>query len=133
MATAREIFGRAIQKGLAVLGEPSLLDGQPCGNVNVARNVQLYAGALDQANDNHVVNADVATIEKQYAPKVGMTLVHPTEGTFLLNRLAGDDGLTRRFVVVQLARTAVSADAATQYSVNAPVEADLALAWDIEA
>jgi len=103
MATAREIFGRAIQKGLAVLGEPSLLDGQPCGNVNVARNVQLFAGALDQANDNHVVNADVATIEKQYAPKVGMTLVHPTEGTFLLNRLAGDDGVTRRFVIVQVA------------------------------
>jgi hypothetical protein len=103
MATAREIFGRAIQKGLAVLGEPSLLDGQPCGNVNVARNVQLYAGALDQANDNHVVNADVATIEKRFNPRVNAVLKHATEGTFLLNRLAGDDGLTRRFVVVQLA------------------------------
>ena len=75
----------------------------------------------------------VATIEKRFNPRVNAVLKHATEGTFLLNRLAGDDGLTRRFVVVQLARTAVSADAATQYSVNAPVEADLALAWDIEA
>lgn len=102
MATAREIFGRAIQKGLAVLGEPSLLGGQPCGNVAVQRGVQVFAGALDQANDNHVAQADVAIIEKQFAPKVGMTLVHPTEGTFLLSRLAGDDGLSRRFVVTQV-------------------------------
>lgn len=102
MTTAREIFGRAIQKGLAVLGEPSLLDGQPCGNVNVARNVRLYAGTLDQANDNYVVNGDLATIEKQFNPRADMLLVHPTEGTFRLSRLAGDDGVTRRFVVVQV-------------------------------
>lgn len=102
MATAREIFGRAIQKGLAVLGEPSLLDGQPCGNVPVMRGVQLFAGALDQANDNHVANADVAVIEKRFEPRVGMQLEHPTEGMFLLSRLAGDDGVTRRFIVTQV-------------------------------
>ena len=72
MATAREIFGRAIQKGLAVLGEPSLLGGQPCGNVAVQRGVQVFAGALDQANDNHVAQADGAVIEKQFAAKAGI-------------------------------------------------------------
>lgn len=102
MATAREIFGQAIRKGLAVLGEPSLLDGQPCGNVPIMRGTQLFAGLLDQANDNSVARADVAVIEKQYAPKVNMLLVHPTEGTFRLSRLAGDDGFTRRFVVTQV-------------------------------
>ena len=102
MATAREIFGRAIQKGLAVLGEPSLLDGQPCGNAAVMRGVQVFAGALDQANDNHVANADVAIIEKRFEPRVGMQLEHSTEGLFLLSRLAGDDGVTRRFIVTQV-------------------------------
>lgn len=119
MATAREIFGRAIQKGLAVLGEPSLLDGQPCGNVPVMRGVQVFAGALDQANDNAVVRADVAIIEKAYSPRVGQRLRHATEGTMQLTRLADDDGFTRKFVVVQMPRTLVSAD--------------LALTWDAEA
>lgn len=132
MATAREIFGRAIQKGLAVLGEPSLLDGQPCGNVNVARNARLYAGALDQANDNYVVNADVVTIEKRFNPRVDMLVRHPTEGTFLLSRLAGDDGVTRRFIAVQIPRYPATADQALQWSLLAPVEADQALDWIVE-
>ena len=101
MATAREIFGRAIQRGLAILGEPSLLDGVPCGNVPVHRGVDVFAGVLDQANDNHVIRADVVAIESAYTPKVGQTLVHPSEGTFKLTRLASDDGFKRRFIVVQ--------------------------------
>ena len=103
MAT-HDVFRRAVQRGLAVLGgrEASLLDGTPCGSVAIARGVEVYAAIMDQANDNHVVRADVATIETQYSPKVNALLVHPVEGTFRLTRLASDNGFARRFVVVQL-------------------------------
>ena len=97
---AHDVFRRAVQRGLAILGEPSSLDGTPCGSVHIARNVDLYAGIMDNANDNHVVRADVASIEVQYAPRVGQTLVHPLHGTFRLSRLADDDGHKRRFIVV---------------------------------
>lgn len=103
MAT-RDVFSRAVQRGLAVLGgrEASLLDGSPCGSVVISRGVDLYAGLMDQPNDNHVVRADVAAIETRFAPKVNALLVHPTEGNFRLTRLAADNGFARRFVVVQL-------------------------------
>lgn len=102
--TTHDVFRRAVQRGLAVLGgrEASLLDGTPCGSVAVARGVEVYAGLLDQANDNHVVRADIATIETQYSPKVNGVLQHPTEGWFRLMRLAADNGHARRFVVVQI-------------------------------
>lgn len=99
MAT-HDVFRRAVQRGLAILGGPSSLDGTPCGNVHVARNVETYAGIMDNANDNHMVYATVASIEVQYAPRVGQLLVHPTEGSFRLSRLADDDGFKRRFIVV---------------------------------
>ena len=100
--TARDIFRRAFAKGLAVLGEPSLLDGQPVGNVEVARNVQMFAGLFDQANDNHVVKADIASIAAEYNPRVDQVLTHPTEGRFRLMRLVVDDAIERRFIVVQV-------------------------------
>ena len=71
--------------------------------MHVARNTAVFAGVLDQANDNHVVRADVATIEVQYTPKVNQTLVHPTDGTLRLTRLLDDNGFSRRFIVVQAA------------------------------
>lgn len=98
---ASDIFRRAVQKGLAILGEPSSLAGQPCGRVAVARDVDLFAGSFDRVEDNRVANAVVVTIESQYTPRVGQTLVHPTEGTFKLMRLAADDGFKRQFIVVQ--------------------------------
>lgn len=98
--TAHDVFRRAVQKGLAVLGQPSLLQGTACGNVNIARNVEVYAASLDQANDNHVVRADVASIEVQFTPKVGQVLEHTLHGRFKLTRLVDDDGHKRRFVVV---------------------------------
>jgi hypothetical protein len=97
-----DIVRRAIQRGLVVFGGASSLDGTPCGNVAISRNVDLFAGVMDQANDNHVVRADIARIEKTYTPKVGQVLVHPTEGTFKLTRLFEDDGYTRQYVVVQV-------------------------------
>jgi hypothetical protein len=100
--TAHDVFRRAVQKGLAVLGQPCLLQGTPCGSVNIARNVQVYAAALDQANDNHVVRADVASIGVEFSPKVGQILEHSLHGRFKLTRLADDDGHKRKFIVVAL-------------------------------
>lgn len=96
------IFARAAAAGLAKLGGASLLQGAACGNVNLEYGVELFAGSLGTANDNHVVRRDVATILKSYGPKVGQTLVHP-DGTFLLERLLNDDGTVRRFVVTKSA------------------------------
>lgn len=102
--TARDVFRRAVGKGLGVMGgrEPSLLEGVECGSVAIARGVEMYAAALDQPNDNSVVRADIATIETLYSPKVNQVLVHPVEGRFRLMRLANDNGFTRRFIVTQL-------------------------------
>lgn len=93
---------RAIQRGLSILGEPSLLDGAPCGNVHIARGVEMFAGILDQANDNHVARADLATISVAFGPKTGAVLEHPTEGRFRLMKLAADNGAFRRYVVAQV-------------------------------
>lgn len=92
------IFARAAERCLAKLGEASSLDGSPCGNVAIERNVEVFAGLLDQANDNSVVRADVASILSTFNPKVGSVLVHP-DGTFKLDRKVSDNGFTRRFIV----------------------------------
>ncbi len=90
---------RAMLRGLAKLGEPSLLAGVDCGNVALERNVDLFAGIGDTANDNHVVRYTVASIAGSYLPKVGQTLTHP-DGSFVLDRLTSDNGIVRRFIVV---------------------------------
>ena len=92
-------IARALAKGLAKLGEPSLLGGVDCGNVNLQRDVIEYAGIGDTANDNPVVRQDVVSIEVQFNPQVGQVLVHP-DGTFKLDRLIRDNRYTRQFVVV---------------------------------
>lgn len=99
---AQDIFRRAFAKGLAVLGEPCLLDGVPVGNAEIARNVQMFAGLLDQANDNHIVRADVASIAAEFNPRVDQVLQHPTHGRFQLTRLIVDDAIERRFIAVKL-------------------------------
>lgn len=91
---------RAMLKGLAKHGEPSLLAGSPCGKVAIERNVTEDAGIGDTADDNPIVRVIVATFDASYAPRVGQTLVHPTEGTFRLDRLHTDSGVIRRYVVV---------------------------------
>ena len=93
------IFARAEALGLAKLGEPSSLDGLPCGNVHLEHGVELYAGVLDNADDNHVVRHVVAKILSTYNPKVGAVLVHP-DGRFLLDRRVETSGYAQRFVVV---------------------------------
>lgn len=89
---------RAMAAGLAKFGEPSLLAGVSCGVVSIERNVEVFAGIGDTANDNATVRRTVVTILRQYNPVVGQTLVHP-DGTFVLDRLLADDGYKRRYVV----------------------------------
>lgn len=90
---------RAMRRGLAKLGEASLLDGVDCGSVNLQRDTVLFAGIGDDANDNHVVRYDLAAISTEHDPHVGQTLVHP-DGTFRLDRLVDDNRFVRRFILV---------------------------------
>lgn len=93
------IFARAVRAGLAKFGEPSLLDGLPCGSVSIERSVDLFVGDPDAGNDSSVAQADVAVIDSTYAPRVGQVLTH-AEGTYKLMRLAADNGYSRSFVIV---------------------------------
>lgn len=89
---------RAMAAGLAKFGEPSLLAGVSCGVASIERNVDVFPGIGDTADDNATVRRTIATILRQYAPVVGQILVHP-DGTFVLDRMVADDGHKRRFVV----------------------------------
>lgn len=77
---------------LGRLGGPSTLDGVDCGNVHVARGVNLEM-------DDVVVRRCIATIANGYAPKAGQVLVHP-EGTWTLDRLLRDNGANSRWILV---------------------------------
>lgn len=112
-------IARALNKGLAKLGEPSLLDGLPCGNVNLQRDVVDFAGIGDTANDNPVVRADVVAIDAAYDPRVGQALQHP-DGTYRLDKMVGDNRYTRQFIVVQTTRPV-------------PVVGDMAGGFEVEA
>lgn len=108
---------RAMLRGLAKLGEPSTLAGLACGKVAIERDVILFAGIGNTAEDNHVVKYTVLSIASQpsgvdfllglppattsalYAPKVGQTVVHP-DGSFVLDRQVDDNGFVRRFIAV---------------------------------
>lgn len=99
--TARAIFARATKRGLSILGEPSTLGGLACGNVAISRNVEVFVASAQTANDSQTVRRDVASIESSYDPKQGGILVHPSEGTFRLERKLDDNGHLRRFIVLQ--------------------------------
>jgi hypothetical protein len=73
--------------------------GLECGKVHLERGVDLFAGLLDNADDNQVVRRDVAKIATQYAPKVGALLEHPS-GRFRLDRRVADSGYAQKFIVV---------------------------------
>jgi hypothetical protein len=97
---------RALLRGLDRTGEPALLRGADAGRVHLARNVSDYAGQLGTANDNMSVRYTVATINKAFAPRVHDELVFvdaegvPIPGeAYVLDRLAGDNGVTMRFIV----------------------------------
>ena len=94
---------RAMLRGLAKLGEPSLLAGLDCGHAAIERNVDLFAGIGSTAEDNSVARFTVASVASSTGAKVGQLLEHPTEGSFRLDRLVDDNTVVRRFVAVEVA------------------------------
>lgn len=83
---------RASARIRARLGLGSTLDGVDCGPVHIEHGVRLLDGEVS-------VLRSVATIGKEYRPATNKTLVHPTEGTLVLDALVGDNGASRRYVV----------------------------------
>lgn len=92
---------RAMQAGLALLGEASLLDGVDCGKVALERSVVLGKGDLDRAEDNHVAQADVMTLARSLDARVGQRVTHP-EGVFRLSRRLADNGTLVRFIATEV-------------------------------
>ena len=92
---------RAVQAGLALYGEPSLLDGEDVGKVAVQYGVQIDKGNADRADDNYTAPADIAVIAAQHAPRSGQVLEHP-EGRFKLVRKVIANGYAFHFTIVRL-------------------------------
>lgn len=92
---------RALQAGLDLLGEASLLQGVDCGKVVLQRGIMVSVGNAERADDNHMVQADVMRVAAEHNPVVGQRVTHP-EGTFRLSRRVGDNGHFVSFVVVEV-------------------------------
>lgn len=97
---------RALLRGLARTGEPALLRGVDAGNVNIAHNVDVYAGQLGTADDNMMVRYTVVTIDKAMSPRVGDDLTFVDEAgdpiadqTYVLDKPVADNGITARYIV----------------------------------
>lgn len=95
-------MARAMQRGLDLHGEASLLDGVNIGKAVLERGVDLVAGIADRADDNFVAQVDVASIAAEHSPRVGQVLAHP-DGNFKLSRKVEDNGFVQRFIVVAVA------------------------------
>lgn len=93
------VIARAMQAGLAKLGEPSSLDGVNVGPVNIERGVDVFAGDPGRADDNTIAQADVALMPRTTNARVGQVLVHP-DGRFKLTRKLEDNGYSVSFIIV---------------------------------
>lgn len=85
---------RASARVRARLGQACTLNGADCGAVHLEHGVQVVLEDVARLRT-------VATIGAEHNPAVGKTLVHPTEGTMVLDALAGDNGASRRYVVLK--------------------------------
>ena len=90
-----ELFRAATAAALDILGGDSLLRGTVACKVNIEHGVQL--AGLDE---NMVVDRDVATIDKQYNPRVGDSLAH-TDGNYTLDVKIEDKEAYARFVLLK--------------------------------
>ena len=95
------IIARAMQAGLSKLGEPSFLDGNDIGHVNIERDVDVFAGDPGRADDNSVAQHDVAVIPRTAGARTGQILVHP-DGRFKLSRRLEDNGYTVTYILVEV-------------------------------
>ena len=83
---------RAGASTLAVLGRPSTLNGANCGRVHIEHGARIYV-------DEVLVERDIATISRQYTPRADDTLVHDTDGEFVLDHKIADNGVNVRFIL----------------------------------
>lgn len=93
-------IARAMKAGLAKLGEPSLLRGADCGNAIVRRGLEPFPGLAFTADDNYASNVDVVTLDADFVPRRGDALVHPTAGSFTLDRKLFDNGFIAMFTLL---------------------------------
>jgi hypothetical protein len=89
-------FKRMSKGVLAMLGEDSLLRGEPCGKVNIEHGVQVVG-----TDNDVVIERSVATIDNDFAPKVKDTLTHP-DGTYRLDAIYQNNGANPRFILLKL-------------------------------
>lgn len=94
----RAVQVRVVLAGLARVGRPALLDGQPAGYGHVERDADLAQGSYDTVYDNHVLRVNIVTLAASFDPRTGQTVQIEDEGTFKLDRLLKDSGVTRKFV-----------------------------------
>jgi hypothetical protein len=85
---------RASARARARLGQACTLNGVACGFVHVEHGVRLVLNDVETART-------VVTIGREHNPVAGKTLVHPTEGTMVLDVKVADNGASKRFVVIQ--------------------------------
>ena len=98
---------RAALRVLSRMGQDALLRGAPAGKVHIARNVALFPGIINTADDNPMVRYTVASIDQSLTPKVGNTLsigalvdgVFVPEANFVLDRLVQNNGYVSRWIV----------------------------------
>lgn len=92
-------FARLTGSVLARLGKDAVLRGEvvdPPIKVNIEHGVQVVGEDNISAHER-----SVATIGKAQNPKAGDSLVHP-DGSYKLDALHSDNGLSRRFFLVKV-------------------------------
>jgi hypothetical protein len=98
-----QAFSRLTNRVLAHLGQDSILREEivtPSRKVHIKHGVQFtgYSGDQMASKGDLVVMKSVATIPKEYAPKVGDRLQHP-DGDYDLDVLHMDNGYSIQFIL----------------------------------
>lgn len=97
-------FSRLANRVQIHLGLDSVLRGEvvdPPRKINVKHGVQFtgYGSEAATYRGDLVLEKSVATILKQYNPKVGDLLEHP-DGNYTLDTLHADNGFTLQFILL---------------------------------
>lgn len=97
-------FSRLTSRVLAHLGQASLLRGEivtPPRIIHVKHGVQLTGYGSESAayRGDLVVEKSIATIPKEYAPRVGDRLQTADGGDYDLDVLHQDNGFTMKFIL----------------------------------
>ena len=108
-----DLFSQMSQGVLDQLGEDAFFDGATeTIKINIEHGVQLagIGGEDAQYKGDLVVNRDVATVHNSASPKAGMRFTFASTAgaryagkTFRLDASVEDNGVSRRFVVLEVA------------------------------